>query len=198
VRRRAPGISNSRIRESLSALQHPPPMGLQERHPSLGHNGPGLGGRGETFPLAQPLYQVLCPAVGPRRQLPYPDFHDSLRGFPFKESEAQAYLTGGDYKIDLESFAKTISLEERICRFEALDFVPFEGRVDLKNPSVTFSLIEFWGLDHNNLPPDPLQVFFGPQIGEGQRHLLRRFSIKSRKLSATPRWIRCWPFSWPT
>ena len=95
--------------------------------------------------------------------------------------------------LDLDSVAAaqkflSRSISSKYCvllwalgRIDELDYVPFEGRVSLTNPDVMFSLIEFWGLDHNNLPPEPLQVFFGPNIGEGQRQLITQFSIKSRK-----------------
>ena len=109
-------------------------------------------------------------------------FHANLKAVTFDEASHQTYLDREkSYKIDLESFGKTISLQERLGRIDELDYVPFEGRVSLTNPDVMFSLIEFWGLDHNNLPPEPLQVFFGPNIGEGQRQLITQFSIKSRK-----------------
>jgi tRNA (guanine10-N2)-methyltransferase len=112
----------------------------------------------------------------------YSEFHASLRAVPFNEDTHQCYLDKEkSYKIDLESFGKTISHQERLVRIDQFEYVPFEGRVSLTNPDVTFALIEFWGLDHNNLPDEPLSIFFGPVIGEGQRHLLTRFSIKSRK-----------------
>jgi tRNA (guanine10-N2)-methyltransferase len=112
----------------------------------------------------------------------YPAFHANLKDFHFDSPAEQHYLAADtSYKFHLESFGKTVSLEERVERFEQLDYVPFRGRVDLTKPASTFALIEFWGLDHNNLPPGPLWVFFGPSVGEGQRHLLTQFSIKSRK-----------------
>jgi tRNA (guanine10-N2)-methyltransferase len=82
-------------------------------------------------------------------------------------------------RVCIRTFLESLALDQHLIN---TDLQPCsQGRVDLAKPATTFSLIEFWGLDHNNLPPAPLQVFFGPQIGEGQRHLVQRFSIKSRK-----------------
>ena len=55
-----------------------------------------------------------------------PALHDTFRTFPFESEEAGAFLaSGGTYKIDLESFGRTVSLEQRVDRFESLDYVPF-------------------------------------------------------------------------
>ena len=57
-------------------------------------------------------------------------------------------------------------LQERIDKIETLDYVPIEGRVNLKTPDVEYSYLEFWGLDHNNVPDHPLNIFFGLKIGK--------------------------------
>ena len=50
-----------------------------------------------------------------------------------------------------------------------MDYLPLEGRVNLKNPHVEYSYLEFWGLDHNNVPEQPLNIYFGLKIGK-QKH----------------------------
>jgi len=62
-----------------------------------------------------------------------------------------------------------------------LEYFPVQGPVDLKNPDVVYSFLEDWGQDGNNLPPAPYHIFFGRNIGEGQRQLITKLSIKKRK-----------------
>ncbi len=115
------------------------------------------------------------------------------------------------FKIYVEAFMRKLSLEERLARIESFSYLPLEGPVRLKEPDLVLSCFEFYGLDHNNLPDEPERVFFGrcigeqqqsenffgctyaidsqpyhspplPDfIGEGQRSLVTRLSIKSRR-----------------
>ena len=55
-----------------------------------------------------------------------------------------------------------------------------EGPVKLKNPDVIFSAFEFYGFDQNNLSEEPLNLFFGQLISEGQRELITKLSLKKR------------------
>ena len=55
-----------------------------------------------------------------------------------------------------------------------------QGPVNLRNPDVTFSYIEFWGLDQNKLPSEPERVMFGRMVGEGQRERIAKLNIKKR------------------
>lgn len=40
-----------------------------------------------------------------------------------------------------------------------------EGSVRLNNPDTTFYYIEFYGLDPNNIPKEPYELFFGRWVG---------------------------------
>jgi len=44
---------------------------------------------------------------------------------------------------------------------QALDFLPFEGKVNLKDPEHIFCLLEDYGSDPNNIPEDPFHLYFG-------------------------------------
>ncbi|XP_023327823.1 tRNA (guanine(10)-N2)-methyltransferase homolog [Eurytemora carolleeae] len=107
-------------------------------------------------------------------------FHTSLRSFPFHE-HTELLAPSNSFIINVETFMKKTSVKERIDKIETLDYVPIEGRVNLKTPDVEYSYLEFWGLDHNNVPDHPLNIFFGLKIGDGQRHLITKQSIKTRK-----------------
>ena len=63
---------------------------------------------------------------------------------------------------------------------QSLSYLPFNGKVDLKRAQHTFYVMEDYGDCPKTAPEDPLRVFFGRQIGCGQRDLINRFSIKKR------------------
>ena len=76
------------------------------------------------------------------------------------------------FKIQVETFMKRINMEERLQRIENFDFLPVKGPVKLQGPDVTFVAFEFYGFDHNNLPDQPLKMFFGQWVADGQRDLI--------------------------
>ncbi|XP_058422328.1 tRNA (guanine(10)-N2)-methyltransferase homolog isoform X8 [Diceros bicornis minor] len=65
-------------------------------------------------------------------------------------------------------------------RLPALEFLPFEGKVNLKKPQHIFSLLEDYGLDPNCIPENPHNVYFGRWIADGQRELIESYSVKKR------------------
>lgn len=80
---------------------------------------------------------------------------------------------------------KKTSVKERIQLIETMDYLPIQGEVSLNNPDREFSYFEFWGLQPNSIrdkkTESPFNIFFGPKIGDGQRHLITKQSIKTRK-----------------
>ncbi|XP_053880018.1 tRNA (guanine(10)-N2)-methyltransferase homolog isoform X5 [Malaclemys terrapin pileata] len=62
----------------------------------------------------------------------------------------------------------------------ALEFLPFEGKVNLKNPEHIFWILEDYGMDPNNIPKEPLDLYFGRWIADGQRELIESYSVKRR------------------
>lgn len=42
--------------------------------------------------------------------------------------------------------------------------MPFDGSVSLKNPDVDVMLLEYYGLDQNNIPEKPYDVFIGRRV----------------------------------
>ncbi len=86
------------------------------------------------------------------------------------------------FKIYIEAFMKKLSFEERLSKIEDFSFLPLDGIVvDLKRPELVLSCFEFYDMDHNHLPSAPTRIFFGRCIGEGQRNLITKLSIKNRK-----------------
>lgn len=70
--------------------------------------------------------------------------------------------------------------EEKVKRIDALEFLPFEGKVNLKKPQHIFSVLEDYGLDPNCIPENPHNIYFGRWIADGQRELIESYSVKKR------------------
>ncbi|XP_013783068.1 tRNA (guanine(10)-N2)-methyltransferase homolog [Limulus polyphemus] len=85
------------------------------------------------------------------------------------------------FKVEVETFGKKISRNDKVNRIEDLDFLPLRGPIKLKDPDNIFHLIEYYGLDPNSVPDNPYQVFFGQWICDGQRHLITQIALKDRK-----------------
>lgn len=85
------------------------------------------------------------------------------------------------FKIQVDTFNKKMTLANKINKIEEMAFLPFKGPVDLTSPDNVFRLIEFYGMDPNNSPPEPFQLYFGRWICDSGRHLLYQFSLQERK-----------------
>lgn len=85
------------------------------------------------------------------------------------------------FKIEVETFCKHFSIQEKLDKIEEFTYLPLKGSVKLKNPDITLSYLEFYGVNPNNVPEQPYDLFFGKWISEGQRDLIRFHSLKKRK-----------------
>ena len=84
------------------------------------------------------------------------------------------------FKIHIETIFKKLNIEERLDKIETFSYMNCQGQVKLTNPDVTFTAFEFYGFDQNNLAEEPLNLFFGHLISEGQRDLISKLSLKKR------------------
>ncbi|CAM5132645.1 unnamed protein product [Natator depressus] len=103
----------------------------------------------------------------------------SLKSYPM-EKMVPYLQSNSTYKIHIHAFNKTLIQEEKIKRIDALEFLPFEGKVNLKNPEHIFWILEDYGMDPNNIPEEPLDLYFGRWIADGQRELIESYSVKRR------------------
>ncbi|XP_038220999.1 tRNA (guanine(10)-N2)-methyltransferase homolog [Zerene cesonia] len=85
------------------------------------------------------------------------------------------------FKIDVETFCKHFTMKEKVDKIEHFSYLPLEGPVKLKNPDITLSYIEFYGVDPNNVPEQPCDLFFGRWVADGQRDLIQVHSLKKRQ-----------------
>ncbi|KAL1492208.1 hypothetical protein ABEB36_012690 [Hypothenemus hampei] len=85
------------------------------------------------------------------------------------------------FKIEVETFGKHFSQNEKVSKLETFDYLPLQGKVKLKNPDVCLQYIEYYGNKHLNPPELSYEVFFGKLIASGLRQLIQKLSLKTRK-----------------
>ncbi|XP_028579175.2 tRNA (guanine(10)-N(2))-methyltransferase TRMT11 isoform X1 [Podarcis muralis] len=107
------------------------------------------------------------------------ELYSSLKNYP-AEKMAPFLQSNLTYKIKVHTFNKTLTQEEKIQKIDSLEFLPFEGKVNLKKPNHIFWLLEDYGMDPNNIPEQPLDLYFGRWIADGQRDLIESYSVKRR------------------
>uniref|UniRef100_A0A4W5LCK6 tRNA (guanine(10)-N(2))-methyltransferase TRMT11 n=1 Tax=Hucho hucho TaxID=62062 RepID=A0A4W5LCK6_9TELE len=130
------------------------------------------------------LFVVIC--LSPRSAFElwghgrtHSELRTSLLKYP-TENMSPFLQKDSTYKINVYTFNKTLEFEDRIKKIDAMEYLSFEGRVNLKNPKHIFCLLEDYGTDPNNIPDEPLYIYFGRWIADGQRELIRSHSVKNR------------------
>ncbi|RMC13026.1 hypothetical protein DUI87_10556 [Hirundo rustica rustica] len=84
------------------------------------------------------------------------------------------------YKVHIHTFNKTLTQAQKIKKIDALEFLPFKGKVNLKNPEHIFWILEDYGMNPNDVPEEPMHLYFGRWIADGQRELIESYSVKKR------------------
>ncbi|KAJ0101486.1 hypothetical protein Patl1_05381 [Pistacia atlantica] len=111
----------------------------------------------------------------------YEELEEAIRNYP--EERKLPYLSPeSTFKITVDSFGKVTSFQEQNDRIKGLSYIPFKGRVNLKNPEHKFWLIETDDYGVNNGLPPVVQrrIFFGREVGAADRKLLPTYQLKSR------------------
>uniref|UniRef100_A0A7N6A6Z0 tRNA (guanine(10)-N(2))-methyltransferase TRMT11 n=1 Tax=Anabas testudineus TaxID=64144 RepID=A0A7N6A6Z0_ANATE len=107
------------------------------------------------------------------------ELRTSLLNYP-SENMSPFMHKDSTYRINVYTFNKTLQFAERIKRIDAMEYLQFEGTVNLKNPQHIFCLLEDYGTDPNNIPEHPDYIYFGRWIADGQRELIQSHSVKNR------------------
>ncbi|TYG36521.1 hypothetical protein ES288_D13G071300v1 [Gossypium darwinii] len=111
----------------------------------------------------------------------YEELEEAVKSYP--DERKLPYLgSESTFKITVDSFGKVMSLLEQNERIRGLSYIPFKGRVNLKNPDHNFWLMETDDTATNNgLPPvAQRRIFFGREVGGADRKLLPTYQLKSR------------------
>ncbi|KAE8744251.1 hypothetical protein FOCC_FOCC009171 [Frankliniella occidentalis] len=108
------------------------------------------------------------------------DLHKQLKKLDhdFYKPYFQPHLS---FKVEVETFSNHLSMAERVEKIESFSYLPLAGPVNLKNPDVKLWFMEYYGLEPNNIPDKPYLYYFGRWMIDGQRHLIKEFSLKTRK-----------------
>lgn len=110
-------------------------------------------------------------------------FHNNVRQYisQGENNTAQYFADNSTFKINIETYNKHFTQKEKIDKIETFDYLPLRGQVDLKSPRVEWWNIEFYGLNPQDVPDEPEDFIFGRLVANGQRHLIKVFSLKKRK-----------------
>lgn len=90
----------------------------------------------------------------------YGKFHETLRS-SVASMNPQFMSAESSFRITVETYNKHFKHEEKIEKIESVDYVPFNGRIELKNPENNFIYFEFWGMDPMKVPEQPEEIVFG-------------------------------------
>ncbi|TMW53475.1 hypothetical protein DOY81_001473 [Sarcophaga bullata] len=115
--------------------------------------------------------------------LDYQQYHHNLKDFVQSNMDIikPNFEETCSFKITVETYNKHFTQKEKIQKIETMDYLPLLGNVDLKAPQVEWWYIEFWGLDPAQVPEQPEDILFGKWLANGQRHLIKEMSLKTRK-----------------
>ena len=85
------------------------------------------------------------------------------------------------FKLVVDTFNQTFELKEKVDKIEELDFLPFDGEIDLKRPTNVFHLIECYKDDSAESRSSPSRVYFGRHLTDGARKLINELKLSKRK-----------------
>ena len=88
----------------------------------------------------------------------YKEFHDNLK---IASASIDKQFVDSCFRITVETYNKHIKHSEKIERIESMNYLPLNGKIDLKAPDNNFIYFEFWGLDPMNVPLEPEEIIFG-------------------------------------
>ncbi|KAL3843728.1 hypothetical protein ACJIZ3_001131 [Penstemon smallii] len=112
----------------------------------------------------------------------FEELEEAIKSYP--DDRKLPYLTpGSTFKINVDSFGKALSSHEQKDRLQKLSFIPFEGRVNLRNPEHKFCLMDndVCGSNNGLAPIVQSRIFFGREVAVSDRKLLQTYQLKSRK-----------------
>lgn len=97
----------------------------------------------------------------------YDSFHEQMKWYIASNCDSPHFIRmqNASFRITVESYNKHIKQKCKVDKIETLAYLPFDGMVNLKNPDNEFFYIEFYGLNPNEVPVEPKQIFFGKWVG---------------------------------
>ncbi|XP_074656260.1 tRNA (guanine(10)-N(2))-methyltransferase TRMT11-like isoform X2 [Tubulanus polymorphus] len=108
------------------------------------------------------------------------DVFKQLKSLPdeFKTPYLKADVS---YKVKVDVYNRSLHIDEKLARIEkVVDSLGSKGNIQLSNPDEKFCLLEYFGLRGSTPPADPLHVYIGRWIADGNRTLPNHFNLKKR------------------
>lgn len=108
----------------------------------------------------------------------YDSFHDQMKGYIASNCDNPHFdrVRQASFRITVETYNKHIKQKYKVEKIETMAYLPLEGMVNLKNPDTEFFYIEFYGLNPNEVPTEPKQIFFGKWVGISNMRLSRKIN----------------------
>lgn len=85
------------------------------------------------------------------------------------------------FRLQVDTFNQTFELKEKVDKMEELDFLPFDGVIDLKSPTNVFHLIECYQDGSPESRSRPVQFYFARYMMDGNRRLINDLKLSKRK-----------------
>jgi tRNA (guanine10-N2)-methyltransferase len=91
------------------------------------------------------------------------------------------------FKFDVIGYMGSRSREEKFAMIESFKFLAFEGKVKLKSPDQTFTILEEYYAEGQDKATDPINLWFGREIQLSARTkgILDKYDLRRRKYIGT-------------
>ncbi|KAL8586578.1 hypothetical protein ACOMHN_053931 [Nucella lapillus] len=124
--------------------------------------------------LGRSLYELLAEG----RTLS--ELCDNLKKLP---DSSKAVPSSSSFRLQVDCFNKKISQPAKVQRIESLlKCCPkFKGSINLKCPEHSFHLLEYYGHEGTKPPDQPLWLYFGRWVADGQRDKITQFHLQKRR-----------------
>ncbi|PVD32521.1 hypothetical protein C0Q70_07961 [Pomacea canaliculata] len=100
-----------------------------------------------------------------------------------KLPETQRSLpASASFRLQVDGFNKKLPQSTKVEKIERLlgTCLKFNGQVDLKKPDHSFHLLEYYGHEGTPPPEQPLFLYFGRWVANGQRERIRQYHLQNR------------------
>lgn len=118
----------------------------------------------------------------------YDGLHKNIKSNPLLEEFKRQYRNDS-FKFEFESFGGSSSGKfDRVEQIEGFGYLSFEGKIRLKNPEQTYTVIEQYESVSENVGGEiPIYVYFGRLVQESNRSsgALEKYCLKSRPYRGT-------------
>lgn len=112
------------------------------------------------------------------------DLHENIKLQPMFEDNKNAYKEDS-FKFEFESYRGS-GKAQRVKQIESFAYLDFHGKIDLKAPKRTYTLIEEFKPVSDNIPGTvPVKLYFGRLVQRSDRLAVEKYDLKKRPYKGT-------------